>query len=310
MHLAFEEVSYAYGEPDTKRKRHRLKKKRKADDLQGAAQGNGGGDGWALRNLSFTVEAGEFFGVAGPTGSGKSTLLQHMNGLLHPTRGRVLLDGEDVADATIAARVRCSIGVLFQYPEHQLFANTVYDDVAFGPRNLMLGEDEVDERVKCALATVGLDAAEFAQRSPFSLSGGQQRRVAFAGVLAMSPQVLVLDEPMAGLDPAARTDFLGLIERLHADGLTVVMVSHSMEDLAHFCDRVLVLLEGCLFALGTPEEVFADVSALDSIGLAVPAAQNLAISLRREGFDLRRELYDEEALADDIALQLACVQSF
>ena len=221
---------------------------------------------WALRDVTFTVEPGEFFGIAGHTGSGKSTLIQHMNGLVHPTCGRVLADGRDLAEKGVATEVRRQVGLVFQYPENQLFANTVYDDVAFGPRNMGLGAEEVDRRVREGLALVGLSFDELSERSPFDLSGGQQRRVAFAGVLAMEPEVLVLDEPVAGLDPLSREEFLGLIRELHAGGRTIVMVSHSMEDLAALSDRILVLSEGRLFRLGTPAEVFADAAALERRG--------------------------------------------
>ena len=254
--------------------------------------------------MTFAVEPGEFLGVAGHTGSGKSTLIQHMNGLVHPTCGRVTADGEDLAAKGVAATVRSRVGLVFQYPENQLFATTVYDDVAFGPRNMKLPEDEVARRVEQALALVGLSVDEIGERSPFDLSGGQQRRAAFAGVLAMEPEVLVLDEPVAGLDPLSRADFLALIASFHASGMTVVMVSHSMEDLAVLADRILVLSEGRMFSLGTPAEVFADPAALKAVGLAAPAPQAFANALREAGFALNRALYDEEALAADIAAQL------
>ena len=238
---------------------------------------------WALRGIDFTLEDGEFFGIAGHTGSGKSTLIQHMNGLVHPTCGRVLVGGQDLADKKAAQALRGRIGIVFQYPEYQLFAATVYDDVAFGPRNLGLDAQEVDRRVRRALESVRLDFDALQAKSPFELSGGQQRRVAFAGVLAMNPKVLVLDEPVAGLDPQARAEFLQLIAELHAQGITVVMVSHTMDDLALLCDRILVLKEGEQFALGTPAEVFAHAEELRAIGLGVPAAQKIANDLRNGG---------------------------
>ena len=256
---------------------------------------------WALRGIDFTLEDGEFFGIAGHTGSGKSTLIQHMNGLVHPTRGRVLVGGQDLADKKAAQALRGRIGIVFQYPEYQLFAATVYDDVAFGPRNLGLDAQEVDRRVRRALESVRLDFDALQAKSPFELSGGQQRRVAFAGVLAMNPKVLVLDEPVAGLDPQARAEFLQLIAELHAQGITVVMVSHTMDDLALLCDRILVLKEGEQFALGTPAEVFAHAEELRAIGLGVPAAQKLANDLRNAGFALPAALYDADTLADDLA---------
>ena len=257
MRLAFEDVSYSYEGGEAKKRRGRRKK----DAARQADWGNAPDAVWALRDVTFTVEPGEFFGIAGHTGSGKSTLIQHMNGLVHPTCGRVLADGRDLAEKGVATEVRRQVGLVFQYPENQLFANTVYDDVAFGPRNMGLGAEEVDRRVREGLALVGLSFDELSERSPFDLSGGQQRRVAFAGVLAMEPEVLVLDEPVAGLDPLSREEFLGLIRELHAGGRTIVMVSHSMEDLAALSDRILVLSEGRLFRLGTPAEVFADAAS-------------------------------------------------
>lgn len=299
MRLAFEAVSYSYAGGEDRKRSRKAKREREA------AWGNAPDAVWALRDVTLTVEPGEFLGVAGHTGSGKSTLIQHMNGLVHPTCGRVMADGADLADKKVAAQVRQSVGLVFQYPENQLFSNTVYDDVAFGPRNMKLSEVEVERRVREAMELVGLDVDVLGERSPFDLSGGQQRRVAFAGVLAMEPEVLVLDEPVAGLDPLSRADFLALIARFHARGMTVVMVSHSMEDLALLSDRILVLSEGCVFALGAPAEVFADAAALKAVGLAAPAPQAFASSLREAGFHLPRDLYDEAVLAADIAAQLS-----
>ena len=259
---------------------------------------------WALRNISFQVRDGEFLGIAGHTGSGKSTLLQHMNGLLQPSLGRVLVDGVDIADKQAAADVRMRVGLVFQYPEHQLFANTVFDDVAFGPRNLGLSSEEITQRVEGALAQVDLDPATICEINPFELSGGQQRRVAFAGVLAMQPTTLVLDEPAAGLDPKARRDFLALIKRLHTQqGTTVVMVSHNMDDLAALCDRILVLSEGKVVALGSPAGVFARPDKLEAVGLGLPAAAALAHQLQASGVALphRKGVPTLQSLADDIA---------
>ncbi len=298
--LSFEGVWYSYGDPERKERRRR-RGGRRAPEAERAAWGTDPEAVWALRDVSLEVREGELLGIAGHTGSGKSTLIQQMNGLSRPTRGRVLLRGEDLADKAVGARARTAVGLVFQYPEHQLFAATVYDDVAFGPRNLGLGPDEVDGRVRRALAAVGMDASAVGAKSPFELSGGQQRRVAFAGVLAMAPEVLVMDEPVAGLDPRAREEFLALIRRLHADGLTCVLVSHSMDDLARMADRVLVLNEGAVLTCGTPAEVFADEEALHAVGLGVPAAQALAARLRREGWPLARPLYDEQSLAADLA---------
>ena len=263
---------------------------------------------WALRDVSLTVRRGEFLGLAGHTGSGKSTLVQHLNGLIRPQEGSVCALGLDLSSKKGAAAVKAKVGVVFQYPERQLFAETVAQDVAFGPRNLGLPQDEVVRRVATSLARVGLDLAAIGDKSPFELSGGQQRRVAFAGVLAMEPEVLVLDEPMAGLDPAARRDFLALIDRLHREGLTVVMVSHSMDDLANCCDRIVVMNEGAVFADGTPAQVFAHANELKSIGLGVPAGQRMALSLVQAGVPLRCDkLYTVEALADELAgMLLGC----
>lgn len=266
-----------------------------------ALWGNDPSSPWALRDVSLTVRRGEFLGLAGHTGSGKSTLVQHLNGLIRPQEGSVCALGLDLSNKKDAAAVKAKVGVVFQYPERQLFAETVAQDVAFGPHNLGLPQDEVDRRVESSLSRVGLDLSTVGDKSPFELSGGQQRRVAFAGVLAMEPEVLVLDEPMAGLDPAARRDFLELIDRLHRDGLTVVMVSHSMDDLANCCDRIVVMNEGAVFAEGTPAQVFAHADELKSIGLGVPAAQRMALALTEAGVPLRRGgLYTVESLADEL----------
>ena len=253
-----------------------------------------------LTNVTFLVEDGEFLGVVGPTGSGKSTLIRHMNGLLHPDEGRVCVDGADLADKGAGAAAR-SVGVAFQYPEHQLFAATVAQDVAFGPRNQGLSSGQIEERVDWALESVGLPAS-VKEASPFELSGGQQRCVALAGVLAMRPRALVLDEPTAGLDPEARTSMLALVRRLHAEeGLTIVMTSHNMDDLAQLSDRILVLNEGRVFALGTPAQVFTRLDDLRAIGLDAPFAQAFAHKLRARGIALPRALYDIDSLAADLA---------
>ena len=264
--------------------------------------GNNPDNQWALQNISFTVNEGDFLGIAGHTGSGKSTLLQHMNGLLEPTRGRITLDGADLADKAARKSCRNAVGVVFQYPERQLFASTVYDDVAFGPRNLKLGDIEVDRRVRASLESVGLSCDDLGNASPFELSGGQQRRVAFAGVLAMNPQVLVLDEPTAGLDPEAKAMFLQLIDTLHKDGMTVVMVSHNMDDLARFCNRIIVLNQGQLVLEGTPEQVFSHEGELHAIGLDIPTAQRMANNLRAHGVRLPARLFfDAQDLANACA---------
>lgn len=301
-------LSHSYSLSARERRRWRKRSTTADASSKQALWGNDPSSPWALRDVSLTVRRGEFLGLAGHTGSGKSTLVQHLNGLIRPQEGSVRALGLDLSSKKDAAAVKAKVGVVFQYPERQLFAETVARDVAFGPRNLGLPEDEVARRVASSLARVGLDLAAMGDKSPFELSGGQQRRVAFAGVLAMEPEVLVLDEPMAGLDPAARGDFLGLIDRLHREGLTVVMVSHSMDDLANCCDRIVVMNEGAVFAEGTPAQVFAHADELKSIGLGVPAAQRMALALAKAGVPLRRDrLYTVEALADELAgLLLGC----
>ena len=296
--ISFEHVSYSYESSVRERSRRR----RAARSKRAAAWGNDPEAVWALHNVDLSVHEGEFLGIAGHTGSGKSTLIQHMNGIVHPTMGRVSVCGRDLADKRAAAEAKGLVGLVFQYPEHQLFAPTVYEDVAFGPRNLGLAPEEVDARVRQALELVGLPFDKVADRSPFSLSGGQQRRCAFAGVLAMRPRVLVLDEPAAGLDPAARDSFLSLIAQLHDEGLTVVMVSHSMDDLAALCDRVVVLNEGRTMLDGTPSEVFCQGERLRRVGLGMPAAQRMADCLRAAGVPLAdSRLYSIESLADAVA---------
>lgn len=298
--VRIENVSFTY--IASKRARAQIEREMRHSSKP-AKWGNDPSETWALRDIDLTVAPGEFFGIAGHTGSGKSTLIQHLNGIAHPTIGRVLVHGLDIADKRNARTVRGEVGVVFQYPEHQLFAATVHDDVAFGPRNLGLDADEVERRIVDALARVGLDAAEIGTASPFELSGGQQRRVAFAGVLAMRPRMLVLDEPAAGLDPKARAEFLELIRAFHdQDGMSVVMVSHSMDDLARLCDRIAVMNEGRLFAVGTPAEIFLRGPELKSIGLGRPAAQRLAETLQAQGLPLDADvLYDEPTLVRAIA---------
>lgn len=295
-------LSHSYSLSARERRRWHKRSAVAGKSSKQALWGNDPSSPWALRDVSLTVRRGEFLGLAGHTGSGKSTLVQHLNGLIRPQEGSVYALGLDLANKKDAAAVKAKVGVVFQYPERQLFAETVTQDVAFGPHNLGLSQAEVARRVESSLARVGLDLSTVGDKSPFELSGGQQRRVAFAGVLAMEPEVLVLDEPMAGLDPAARRDFLGLIGRLHREGLTVVMVSHSMDDLANCCDRIVVMNEGAVFAEGTPAQVFAHADELKSIGLGVPAAQRMALALAEAGVPLRRGgLYTVEPLADELA---------
>ena len=301
-------LSYSYSLSARERRRWHKRLAAEGASNKQTLWGNDPSSPWALRDVSLTVCRGEFLGLAGHTGSGKSTLVQHLNGLIRPQEGSVYALGLDLANKKDADAVKAKVGVVFQYPERQLFAETVAQDVAFGPRNLGLSQAEVARRVESSLARAGLDLATVGDKSPFELSGGQQRRVAFAGVLAMEPEVLVLDEPMAGLDPAARRDFLELIDRLHRDGLTVVMVSHSMDDLANCCDRIVVMNEGTVFAEGTPAQVFAHADELKSIGLGVPAAQRMALALAKAGVPLRFDgLYTVESLAVELSdLLLGC----
>ena len=281
--IEFAGVSFTY-DPVSQTQR---KKSTVAPSGKQADWGRAPDEYWALKDLSFKIDSGEFFGIAGHTGSGKSTLIQLANGLLKPAEGTVSIAGRALTGKKAVSDARSEIGVVFQYPEHQLFAATVFDDVAFGPRNLGYSSDEIEESVRAAMEAVHLDLDDLRDRNPFELSGGQQRRVAFAGVLAMRPHTLVLDEPVAGLDPRARRQFLGLLKELHdRQGLTVVVVSHNMDDLAELCDRILVLNEGRAHMLGTPATVFADEQALKSVGLGVPNASHVANLLASAGIPL------------------------
>lgn len=254
----------------------------------------------ALQNIDLVVEDGEFLGVIGHTGSGKSTLVQLMNALLVPTAGCVLVDGLDTRERKLRREVRTKVGLAFQYPETQLFANTVAEDVAFGPRNLGLSDDEVNRRVREALDHVGLDYDAIAQRSPFDLSGGQQRRVALAGILAMEPSVLVLDEPAAGMDPATVDEIRNYLRDLNDQGLTIVLVSHSMDDVAELCSRIVVLDHGVLHMQGTPDELFTAQNAaeLRRINLDVPRATKFALELAQRGLVLPAPILDEQQLVE------------
>jgi len=251
----------------------------------------------AVEGLSMTVGAGEFLGVIGHTGSGKSTLIQHLNGLLQPTSGRILLEGKDIwADPKKIRDVRFKVGLVFQYPEYQLFEETVYKDIAFGPKNMGLGAEEIDRRVRDAATFVGLHET-LLDKSPFELSGGQKRRVAIAGVIAMEPKVLVLDEPTAGLDPQGRDAILAQIQAYHrAKGAAVVLVSHSMEEIARNVDRIVVLSDGKVYMEGTPKQVFARAHELEQVGLDVPQVTKVAAALKARGLDIDTAVYTVEAL--------------
>lgn len=251
----------------------------------------------ALNDLSITIENGEFLGVIGHTGSGKSTLIQHLNGLLLPTNGSVLVDGFDTRDKKQRSAARSLVGMVFQYPEYQLFEETVWKDVSFGPKNLGLPESEIRERVEEAMHLVGLTPEAFSEKSPFDLSGGEKRRAALAGILAMRPRYLVLDEPMAGLDPRGRAEILDLLEELRRNnGTTVVMVSHSMDDVARYADRIAVLDHGTLVCVDAPERVFAEPELLTKMGLNIPQATRLAVKLRHEGIDVPVGIFRNEEL--------------
>ena len=252
----------------------------------------------ALDNVSFAVNRGEFVGIIGHTGSGKSTLMQQLNGLLKPTSGQVLLDGVDIwSDKKLTRQARFRVGLVFQYPEYQLFEETVYKDIAFGPKNMGLKPEEIDRRVREAAGFVGLTEAQL-EVSPFDLSGGQKRRVAIAGVIAMEPEVLILDEPTAGLDPVGREDILANIERYRqAKNATIMMVSHSMDDVARLTDRLLVMNGSRLAMDGAPGEVFARAVELVEMGLSIPSVTKVFMQLSRMGLNVGSVYTVEQAVA-------------
>ena len=261
----------------------------------------------ALEDINFTVADGELLGVIGHTGSGKATLLQHLNGRLKPSSGRVLVGDVDItAPGVSMVEIRKRIGLVFQYPEYQLFEETVAKDVAFGPKNLGLSEQEIDERVREALELVGLDYEQIKERSPFELSGGQKRRVAIAGVVAMRPEVLILDEPTAGLDPKAHHDVLDMVQEVHRrTGNIIILVSHNMADIARVSDKIIVIDSGHLVTTGTPQEVFAQKELLRGVGLDLPPITEFTETLREKGMALPPTILDtkEAALAIAKALQ-------
>ena len=253
----------------------------------------------ALRDFNIEIEEGEFAGIIGHTGSGKSTFIQHLNGLLPPTEGKVYIDGEDLwADKKDLRRFRFKVGLVFQYPEYQLFEETVYKDIAFGPKNMGLDEEDIDRRVRSAAAFVGLTEAML-DKSPFELSGGQKRRVVIAGVIAMEPKVLVLDEPTAGLDPRGRDDILARIQDYHrAKHASVVLVSHSMEEIARNVDRIVVLSDSHVLMEGAPRQVFARAHELEQVGLDIPQVTKVALALRQRGLPVDTAVYTVEALCE------------
>ena len=257
------------------------------------------GETVALRDVSFDVSDGEVLGIIGHTGSGKSTLLQHLNGLMKPASGDIFVDGECITDGKAKMTdVRRKVGLVFQYPEYQLFEETVAKDVAFGPKNLGMEEAETEERVRTAVGLVGLNFDEIKDMSPFELSGGMKRRVAIAGVIAMDPKILILDEPTAGLDPAAHRDILAMVRRIHDEmGIILIFVSHNMADIAELSDKVMVMSEGTIALCGTPREVFSQRERLEAMGLALPPAREITelIKSRAPGFESEALTIDEAA---------------
>lgn len=257
----------------------------------------------ALSAVNLEIQRGEFVGIIGHTGSGKSTLVQHLNGLLKPTAGTVTVDGVDLhAKNAQAKQTRRKVGMVFQYPEHQLFEETIWADIAFGPRNLGLPEDEVERRVQRAMEFVGLDYEEYKERSPFQLSGGQMRRVAIAGVIALEPEYLILDEPSAGLDPCGRDEIFGQIARLYeTTGITVVLVSHNMEDVAKLANRVIVMNQGNICLDGVPSEIFQQhKDKLNAAGVDVPPLTNLLQYLRQQGLPVDASILTIDGAVDNI----------
>ena len=260
----------------------------------------------AVKDVSFEIREGEFLSIIGHTGCGKTTLVQHLNGLLLPTAGRVLVDGLDTADKKQRPDIRSLVGMVFQYPEYQLFADTVREDVGFGPKNMKLDQEEISLRVSEAMAKVGLSMDQFADKSPFELSGGEKRRAALAGILAMRPKYLVLDEPMAGLDPQGRQSILAMLEDLRNDtGCSIIMVSHSMEDVARHADRILVMDHGEVMYLDTPKAVFSHSDELAKMGLSLPAPCRVAALLRHRGVDAPADICTREDLESFLIRRLS-----
>jgi len=256
----------------------------------------------ALDDVNIEIKDGEFVALIGHTGSGKSTLIQHINGLLKPDSGKIIVDGVDITEKKInLSFIRKKIGLVFQYPEYQLFEETIEKDIAFGPKNLGLSDDDINNRVKRAMNIVGLKYEEYKDRSPFDLSGGQKRRVAIAGVVAMEPRVLILDEPTAGLDPKGRDDILGEIKSLQKEyKLTIILVSHSMEDVAKLADRIIVMHNGKCIIDGTPAQVFKEINTLESVGLAVPQVTYMAKKLRDKGINISEDIFTIEQAKEEI----------
>ena len=255
----------------------------------------------ALTDINLEIGTGEFVGIIGHTGSGKSTLIQMFNGLIKPSKGQVLLNGEDINGEKVKKKeIRQKVGLVFQYPEYQLFEMTVKEDVSFGPKNLGLSKEEIDERVEHALKAVGLDESYY-EKSPFELSGGQKRRVAIAGVLAMNPEVLILDEPTAGLDPKGRNELFDQLKAMHEKlGLTIILISHSMEDVARYVEKLFVLYKGKIAYEGTPREVFAHGKKLEEIGLAMPQIRYIMEALKEKGMPVDEDVLTVEEAASQL----------
>lgn len=261
----------------------------------------------ALDNINLELEEGKFYALIGHTGSGKSTLIQHLNGLLKPTSGKIIIDGMDITDKkTVMSEVRKKVGLVFQYPEYQLFEETIAKDIAFGPKNLGLSEEEVSVRVKRAMDMVGLDYEKYKDLSPFEISGGQKRRVAIAGVVAMEPKVLILDEPIAGLDPRGRDAILHQIKMLHEEYKhTVILVTHSMEDVADVAEEVIVMSDAKIMMKGTPREVFTKIDMLEEVGLGAPQITYLMRALKEKGIPVREDIFTVAEAKDEIRKYLA-----
>lgn len=259
----------------------------------------------ALDDVNLCIEEGSFVGIVGATGSGKSTLIQHLNGLIKvqdKKKSSVVVKGMSATDKKTLKNLRFKVGMVFQYPEYQLFADTVEKDIAFGPKNMKLSKEEIDARVRKAMDVVGLDYDQFASRSPFDLSGGEKRRAAIAGVIAMQPEILVLDEPVAGLDPAGREEILALVKKLQKEvSPTIILVSHNMDDIAVMADRIVALKDGKIVADGTPKEVFSDRKHIEEIGLDVPFATALSDEFIARGFDLPKDIISLDELADALS---------
>lgn len=256
----------------------------------------------ALDDINLELEEGKFYALIGHTGSGKSTLIQHLNGLLKPTSGKIFVDGTDITDkSTVMSEIRKKVGLVFQYPEYQLFEETIEKDIAFGPRNLGLEEEEVLRRVKRAMEMVGLEYEKYKDLSPFEISGGQKRRVAIAGVVAMEPKVLILDEPIAGLDPRGRDAILKQLKKLHEEYKhTVILVTHSMEDVAEIADEVIVMSGAKVLIKATPREVFTNISMLEEVGLGAPQITYLMRALKERGLSVREDIFTVKEAKEEI----------